>query len=70
MIMKKIISIFLTLTVLLLSFSVSAFATDPVTLSIQDEKVYAGDIFTVNVFISDNSQVSGALLLPKASDIR
>ncbi len=62
MIMKKFISIFLTLTVLLLSFSVSAFANDPVTLSIQNEKVYAGDTFTVNVFISDNSQVSGAVI--------
>ena len=60
--MKKFISIFLTLTLLLLSFSISAFANDPVTISLQNEKVYAGDTFTVNVFISDNSQVSGAVI--------
>lgn len=60
--MKKFISIFLTLTLLLLSFSISAFANDPITISIQNEKVYAGDTFTVNVFISDNSQVSGAVI--------
>lgn len=60
--MKKFTLTFLALIVLILSFSVSAFATDPVTLSIQDEKVYAGDTFTVNVFISDNSMVSGAVI--------
>lgn len=62
MFMKKIISIFLTLIVLLLSFSCFAYAEEPVILSIQDEKVYAGDEFTVNVFVSDNSQISGAVI--------
>ncbi len=60
--MKKIISTFLTLTIIILSFSVSVFAQEPVSLSIQNEKVYAGDEFTVNVYISDNSQVSGAVI--------
>ena len=60
--MKKFTSTFLALIVLILSFSVSAFAQEPVTISLQNEKVYAGDTFTVNVFISDNSMVSGAVI--------
>lgn len=60
--MKKIISTFLAFTILILSFSFSVFAQEPVMLSIQDEKVYAGDEFTINVYISDNSQVSGAVI--------
>lgn len=60
--MKKIISVILILVVLLSSFSCFAFAEEPVMISIQDEKVYAGDEFTVNVFISDNSQISGAVI--------
>ena len=60
--MKKVFSIFLTVVILTLSFSLSSYAQEPVILSIQDEKVYAGDQFTVNVFISDNSQISGAVV--------
>ncbi len=60
--MKKAISITLTLFILILSVSCIAFAETPVEISIQDEKVYAGDEFTVNVFISDNSQLSGAVI--------
>lgn len=60
--MKKMLSIIISITILLLFFSFSAFAQNPVTLSIQDERVYAGDTFTVNVFISDNSMVSGAVI--------
>ncbi len=60
--MKKIVSIILTLVVLIFSLSIFVCAEDPVMISIQDEKVYAGDEFTVNVFISDNSQISGAVI--------
>ena len=44
------------------SFSVMSFAEDPVHLSMSDETVYAGDEFTLNLFISDNSKVSGAVI--------
>lgn len=60
--MKKIISIFLTLIILTLSLSFFCFAEDAVTLSLNNEKVYAGDEFTINLFISDNSQMSGAVI--------
>lgn len=60
--MKKTISIIISLIFLTLSLSTCAYAQEPVILSIQDEKVYAGDEFTVNVFISDNSQISGAVI--------
>ncbi len=60
--MKRLISIILTFTVLLLSLSCIAFAENSAEISIQDESVYAGDEFTVNVFISDNSQLSGAVI--------
>ncbi len=60
--MKKTISIITSLIILTLSFSICVYAEDPVIISIQDEKVYAGDEFTVNVFISDNSQMSGAVI--------
>lgn len=39
-----------------------SFAEDPVHLSMSDETVYAGDEFTLNLFISDNSKVSGAVI--------
>ncbi len=60
--MKKILSVFITLIIFVLSLSVCAYAQEPVIISIQDEKVYAGDEFTINVFISDNSQISGAVI--------
>ncbi len=62
MIMKKTISITMMLLVFILSFSFLVYAEDPVVLSIQDEKVYAGDDFTINVFVSENSQLSGAVI--------
>lgn len=60
--MKKISSVFITLIIFVLSLSTCAFAQEPVLISIQDEKVYAGDEFTVNVFISDDSKISGAVI--------
>ncbi len=60
--MKKVFSLFITFIILTLSFSICCNAQDPVVISIQDEKVYAGDQFTINVFISDNSQISGAVI--------
>ena len=52
----------MSLFILIFSLLVCANAQEPVVISIQDEKVYAGDEFTVNVFISANSQVSGAVI--------
>ena len=60
--MKKTISIITSLIILTLSLATCVYAREPVMISIQDEKVYAGDEFTVNVFISDNSQISGAVI--------
>lgn len=60
--MKKTLSIIISILIVLLSFSTISFATDTVTLSLQNETVYAGDEFTVNLFISDNSKVSGAVV--------
>ena len=60
--MKKIFSIIISVLIILFSFSIISFATDTVTLSLQNETVYAGDEFTVNLFISDNSKVSGAVI--------
>ncbi|MBQ8765579.1 MAG: hypothetical protein IJZ16_02130 [Clostridia bacterium] len=60
--MKNFFSVIISIIILSLSFSFTAFANDPVLLSIQDEKVYAGDTFTVNVFISYDSQMSGAVI--------
>ena len=60
--MKKVFSVIISIIILSLSFSCTAFANDPVLLSIQDEKVYAGDTFTVNMFISYDSQMSGAVI--------
>lgn len=45
-----------------MSLSITCFATDTVTLSLQNETVYAGDEFTVNLFVSDNSKISGAVI--------
>lgn len=61
--MKKVISIFLTLLILLSSFlTVPVFATDTVELKLTDETVYAGDEFELMLFISDNSDLSGAVI--------
>ena len=60
--MKKAFSLFLTFIILTLSLSICCNAQDPVVISIQDERVYAGDEFTVNVFLSDNSGISGAVI--------
>lgn len=60
--LKKIFAI-VVLSVLLLSvFSVVSFAENEVLLSIHDEEVYAGDSFTADLFISDNSNMSGAVI--------
>lgn len=60
-IMKKALSIILSV-IILLSFLVFAYAENPVSLMIKDEVVYAGDEFTLNLFISDNSKVGGAVI--------
>ncbi len=60
--MKKVFSVFISVIILAVSLSTYVYAEEPVILSIQDEKVYSGDEFTVNVYISDNSQLSGAVI--------
>ncbi len=60
--MKKILSLVLTLLVLSSLFSISAFAESEVKLSLTSETVYAGEEFTLNLFISDNSKMSGAVI--------
>ena len=59
--MKKYLSLLLAIFMIFL-FNFFVYAEDPVTLSLRDEKVYAGDEFTLNLFISDNSQMSGAVI--------
>lgn len=44
------------------SLSLLIFATDSVHLTLSSETVYAGDEFTLNLFISDNSKMSGAVI--------
>lgn len=60
--MKRIISILTALLIIVLSLSVSVFAENTVNLSLSSETVYAGDEFTLNLFISDNSKMSGAVI--------
>ncbi len=60
--MKKIISSALTLFMLISLFSFSAFAESKAKLSLTSETVYAGEEFTLNLFISDNSKMSGAVI--------
>ena len=60
--MKKILSILISCLIVLTSLSICCFASETVTLSLQNETVYAGDEFTVNLFISDNAKVSGAVI--------
>lgn len=60
--MKKSISLILTLIILISAFSFYAFAESKVELSLTSETVYAGEEFTLNLFISDNSKMSGAVI--------
>lgn len=43
-------------------FSVSVYAETKVKLSLTNETVYAGEEFKLNLFISDNSKMSGAVI--------
>lgn len=61
-IMKKIVSLFLALLMILSLFSFSAFAESKAKLSLTSETVYAGAEFKLNLFISDNSKMSGAVI--------
>lgn len=57
--LKKSVAIFITLLLLISQFSICSFAVDPVEFTINSGKVYAGDEFTLNLSISDNSQIRG-----------
>lgn len=61
--MKRIISVVLTSFILLTTlFTLSAFANNAVELKLNDITVYAGDEFELKLIISDNSQLSGAVI--------
>lgn len=60
--MKKVISIFLATFMLISLLPFSAFAENMVNLTLTSETVYAGAEFKLNLFISDNSQMSGAVI--------
>ena len=61
--MKKTISILLSLVLLLAGcLTVPVSAKEQVELKINDITVYAGDEFEINLFISDNSRLSGAVI--------
>lgn len=61
-IMKKVISLILALFILVSVFSITVFAEATAKLSLTSETVYAGEEFTLNLFISDNSKMSGAVI--------
>lgn len=60
--MKKTISVILMLFILFSAFSFTAFAESKAKLSLTSETVYAGEEFTLNLSISDNSKMSGAVI--------
>ena len=61
--MKKIISMLLISLILISIFLyIPVFAKNPVELRLTDSTVYASDEFEVRLFISDNSQLSGAVI--------
>ncbi len=61
--MKKLISVFLTAFIFLSVFlTVPTFAKSNVQLELTDATVYAGDEFILKLFISDNSDLSGAVI--------
>lgn len=60
--MKKIISILITVLLIISSFSFVVFAIEPVTLSLTSSEVYAGDEITLNLYVSGNSDISGATI--------
>lgn len=61
--MKKITSMFLTVLILISTLlAIPVFAKDKVELKLTDATVYAGDEFEIKLFISDNSQLSGAVI--------
>lgn len=59
---KKIFAVILMMIMLLSSFSVASLAAENVTFSLPDEKVYAGEEFTVSLSVSGNSKISGAVI--------
>lgn len=62
-IMKKTILAVLIASILLsLIFAIPAFAKGPVELKLTDTTVYADDEFEIKVYISDNSQLGGAVI--------
>lgn len=59
---KKLVSCFSAVLLLICQFAVMSFASQPVKLTLSGGEVYAGEELTVNLFISDNSNLSGAAI--------
>ena len=60
--MKKFISVFLAFFMLILA-AVPSFAAKSVKFTASDSEVFAGDEFTVDIFISDYSRLKSATLI-------
>lgn len=60
--MKKMIYLISVIFILISLFSIPSFAENKVQLSLTNETVYAGEEFKLNLFISDNSKMSGAVI--------
>ncbi len=62
--MKKLLSIIITVVLILNLFAVTALADNKVVLTLEAEtgEVYAGEEFTVNLTISDNSKLAAAVI--------
>lgn len=59
---KKITSVIIALLLIVSVFSISATAADTITVSVSSVNVNAGDVFPVQLMISENSQMSGAVI--------
>lgn len=59
---KEISTVFVVLMLLSIVLAVPVFAKNPVELKLTNTTVYADDEFEIKVFISDNSQLSGAVI--------
>lgn len=57
--LKKSVAILITFLLLISQFSICSLAAEPVEFTISGGNVYAGDEFTLNLSVSDNSKIRG-----------
>ncbi len=57
--LKKTVAIFIALLLLISQFSICSFAAETVEFTLGSGNVYAGDEFTLNLSVSDNSKIRG-----------